>query len=97
LCGREEYLPVVIVDSNEGNLLSIRRPAGQVRLRRRIGELQAIAAVGMASPESVIGIGHVDDPLAVARKVQLTGRDSGKKRDELLGVGIVANKLSTRL
>ena len=66
----EEYLPLVTVHGNEGNLFTIRSPAWKVGLRGGISKLEPIAAVGTTSPESVVRVGYVGDPLAIAGIVQ---------------------------
>ena len=47
-----------------------------MRLQRRIGKLRALAAVQLTAPQSVLGVTYISEPLAVAGKVQLAGRNT---------------------
>jgi len=84
-------------DADIRNLGPIGRPARQCVQSRRIGELKPIAAIDAAAPYRAIRIGDVRDPVAVARVIQFSGRNSGKVCYELTLFRIVTHQFPAAL
>ena len=67
------------------------RLANYHRVREIIEEIDTTA------PKRPLGDSHVCDPLAVCREVNLVDGNSGKKRQELPGAGVITYQFATRL
>src|ERR1700730_4849410 len=65
---------------------------GQEWNHRRERELQAFAAVCADPPKGLVRHRDIDNPLGVAREVQIISGNSGKKRKESPSVAVVAHK-----
>ena len=68
-----------------------------MRLQRRIGKLRALAAVQLTSPQRVLGVTYVGEPLPVARKVQFAGGDAIQLRQKMTRILIVALQFEAQL
>lgn len=82
---------------HKSNFLRVRRPARQERLLRRKSQLQPIASIHAAAPQSPPGDGRVGYPGSIGGKGQSVGRDTRKKRKKISGLRVVANDLSAFL
>src|SRR6185369_17115677 len=83
--------------SHECNLGSIRRPMRHVGLHGGVGELNPGTSVGLAPPQSEVGVGDVSDPLAVTLEVGLARRNAGKVNRKLLRLAVQAHQIEATL
>src|SRR5579862_9729855 len=86
---------MALLQAEVHNRFSIRRPTGVQRVNGRIAELELVAAVELAPPESAVREGDVSDPLAILRERSVLCRDAVEKGLELLNSRVVALELAT--
>ena len=82
--------------ARESDLLAIGRPGGKLGCKRRVGELESLAAVQFALPECSLRVADIGHPLSIFREADVIRRNSGKEWNELCGLRIVANHLPAR-
>src|SRR5208337_571689 len=80
----------------ENDLLAIGRPARQYGSERRVAELEPLAAVHFADPESCLWVAYIGHRLAILREADAIRRNPGEKWHERSGLGIIARQFPAR-
>ena len=64
-------------------------------MQGRIGQLQTFRSVGATSPQRVIRVGSVGDPIPIPRERRIESRDARKKRKELVRPHVKADEFAS--
>ncbi len=62
-----------------------------------IGELEPLAAVGPAAPESPLRVGHIRYPLSIPREIDISCGDPAEIRHKVAGLRFVTDQFRARL